>query len=70
MRKFIIKKIETLKQKVRSNGKCYKIYFHICEEERTNPSSVFEVKALEAMYIDLLKNDQIYYGSQISHFAE
>ena len=33
-----------------------KIYFHISEEERTHPSSVFEVKALEAMYIDLLKN--------------
>ena len=22
------------------------------------------------MYIDLLKNDQIYYGSHVSHFAE
>ena len=47
-----------------------KVYFHMCEMEQQVPSTVFEVKDLERMYIDLLQCHDIIVFSHVSRFAE
>ena len=47
-----------------------KVYFHMCEIEQQAPSTVFEVKDLERMYIDLLQCHDIIVSSHVSRFSE
>ena len=47
-----------------------KVYFYMCEMEQQAPSTVFEVKDLERMYIDLLQCHDIIVSSHVSRFSE
>ena len=47
-----------------------KVYFHMCEMEQQAPSTVFELKDLERMYIDLLQCHDIIVSSHVSCFSE
>ena len=42
----------------------------MCETVREEPGTVFEVKNLEQMYIDLLANHSIEIKSHVSRFAD
>ena len=47
-----------------------KVYFYMYETEMQTKSSVFKVKDLEIMYIDLLRYHNIIIASHVSRFSE
>ena len=47
-----------------------KVINHLYECERNCPGSFYQVKALEEIYLELLKCQGIHYESHVSHFAE
>ena len=47
-----------------------KLFYHMCGIEQKEPGTVFEVKVLEEMYMDLLRYHCVKYQSHVTRFAE
>ena len=47
-----------------------KVFDYMCEKEIDEPSSMFQVKSLENMYIETLSGYNIHYSSLVSNFAK
>ena len=47
-----------------------KVFFHMCDVEQREPKSVFVVKEMEDLYIDLLQCHNIHIQSHVYRFAD